>query len=158
MGIDGFSMSNLGMQRNLTSAQLAHEVDVTAKQALENQIADVDGVGKKEKAGRKDPDAAFNGTIPFIPDEEDNDEGKDESEQDKEQTSSDEETQDESDINENEDDDEGGQYHFKLNDSGMIEVWSTETNTMIKEISPEDAAKTFINLSQAPGLFVNRKI
>ena len=158
MGIDGFSMSNLGMQRNLTSAQLAHEVDVTAKQALENQIADVDGVGKKEKAGRKDPDAAFNGTIPFIPDEEDDDEGKNESEQDKEQTSSDEETQDESDINENEDDDEGGQYHFKLNDSGMIEVWSTATNTMLKEISPEDAAKTFINLSQAPGLFVNRKI
>ena len=59
---------------------------------------------------------------------------------------------------ENEDDDEGGQYHFKLNDSGMIEVWSTATNTMLKEISPEDAAKTFINLSQAPGLFVNRKI
>ena len=73
MGIDGFSMSNLGMQRNLTSAQLANEVEATAKQALENQIADVDGVGKKEKAGRKDPDAAFNGTIPFIPEEEEKD-------------------------------------------------------------------------------------
>ena len=33
-----------------------------------------------------------------------------------------------------------------------------DKDTMIKEISPEDAAKTFINLSQAPGLFVNRKI
>ena len=77
MGIDGFSMSNLGLNRNLTSAQLANEAEMTANQALENQIADVDGVGKKEKAGRKDPDAAFNGTIPFIGEPKDDDEQED---------------------------------------------------------------------------------
>ena len=49
MGIDGFSMSNLGINRNMSSAQLANEAEATAKQALENQMADVDGVGKKEK-------------------------------------------------------------------------------------------------------------
>ena len=67
MGIDGFSMSNLGLHRNLTSAQLANEAEDTARQSLENQMADVDGVGKREKVGKKDEDAAFNGMVPFIP-------------------------------------------------------------------------------------------
>ncbi len=158
MGIDGFSMSNLGMQRNLTSAQLANEVEATAKQALENQIADVDGVGKKEKAGRKDPDAAFNGTIPFIPEEEEEDKENEEnsSEENQKQDLPNLTQQEEQDTDT--DKDEGGQYHFKINHNGMIEVWNTNTNTIMREISPEDAAKTFVNLSQAPGLFVNRKI
>lgn len=153
MGIDGFSMSNLGMHRNLTSAQLANEVEATAKQALENQIADVDGVGKKEKAGRKDPDAAFNGMIPFIPDEKEEDEEQENSsEQQQEQPHQPPKEEPEK------DEDHGGQYHFKLNSSGMIEVWDSKTNSVIREISPENAAKTFTNLSQVPGLFVNRKI
>ena len=158
MGIDGFSMSNLGMHRNLTSAQLANEVEATAKQALENQIADVDGVGKKEKAGRKDPDAAFNGTIPFIPEEEEEDKENEEnsSEENQKQDLPNLTQQEEQDTDT--DKDEGGQYHFKINHNGMIEVWNTNTNTIMREISPEDAAKTFVNLSQAPGLFVNRKI
>ena len=54
MGLDGFSLSNLGLNKNLTSAQLANEVDATARQSLENQIADVDGVGKREKVGKKE--------------------------------------------------------------------------------------------------------
>lgn len=153
MGIDGFSMSNLGMHRNLTSAQLANEVEATAKQALENQIADVDGVGKKEKAGRKDPDAAFNGMIPFIPDEKEEDEEQENSsEQQQEQPNQPQKEEPEK------DEDNGGQYHFKLNSEGMIEVWDSKTNSVIREISPENAAKTFTNLSQVPGLFVNRKI
>lgn len=153
MGIDGFSMSNLGMQRNLTSAQLANEAEATAKQALENQLADVDGVGKKEKAGRKDPDAAFNGMIPFIPDEkEEEEEQENPSEQQQEQQNHTPKEEPEK------DEDNGGQYHFKLNGDGMIEVWDSKTNSVIREISTEDAAKTFTNLSQAPGLFVNRKI
>lgn len=153
MGIDGFSMSNLGMHRNLTSAQLSNEVEATAKQALENQIADVDGVGKREKAGRKDPDAAFNGMIPFIPDEEENKENEEnqqeQSEQEQPQSSKEEPASNE---------DTKGQYHFKLNPEGMIEVWDEKTNNLLRTVSTEDAAKTFTNLSQAPGLFVNRKI
>lgn len=151
MGIDGFSMSNLGLNRNLTSAQLAHEVDTTAKQALENQIADTDGVGKKEKAGRKDPDAAFNGTIPFIPDAEENDED-DSSEQDENQENTSENIADE------ESEDEGSQYHFKLNTEGMIEVWNVDTNEVIKTISPNDAAKAMLGVSKMPGILVNKEI
>ena len=152
MGIDGFSMSNLGLNRNLTSAQLANEAEMTANQALENQIADVDGVGKKEKAGRKDPDAAFNGTIPFIgePKEKDDEENPNEQEN---------EPQQEQQVSSNEeDDDEGNQYHFKLNNEGLIEVWDSTTDSVVKTISPEEAANVLHNFAQAPGIFVNREI
>ena len=152
MGIDGFSMSNLGLNRNLTSAQLANEAEMTANQALENQIADVDGVGKKEKAGRKDPDAAFNGTIPFIgePKEKDDEENSNEQEkepQQKQRVSSNEE-----------EDDDGNQYHFKLNNEGLIEVWDSTTDSVVKTISPEDASNTLLHISKVPGIFVNKEI
>ena len=151
MGIDGFSMSNLGLSRNLTSAQLAHEVDATAKQALENQIADTDGIGKKEKAGRKDPDAAFNGTIPFIPDskEEDDDSEQNENQEDLQENIIEEESDEET---------EGSQYHFKLNSDGLIEVWNTNTNEIIKTISPTNAANAMLGISKMPGIFVNKEI
>ena len=152
MGIDGFSMSNLGLNRNLTSAQMANEAEMTANQALENQIADVDGVGKKEKAGRKDPDAAFNGTIPFIgePKEKDDEENPNEQEN---------EPQQEQQVSSNEeDDDEGNQYHFKLNNEGLIEVWDSTTDSVVKTISPEDASNTLLHMSKIPGIFVNKEI
>ena len=38
MGIDGFSLSNLGLNKNLTSAQLANEAESLARQSSENQI------------------------------------------------------------------------------------------------------------------------
>lgn len=152
MGIDGFSMSNLGLNRNLTSAQLANEVEATAKQALENQMADVDGVGKKEKAGRKDPDAAFNGTIPFVPDE--NSQNKDEQQQEQPQP---ENIPDAINLEDSEDDD-ADKYHFRVNAANMIEVWDSETKKLIKTVSPQDAINVAMNFSKLPGIFVNKKV
>lgn len=154
MGIDGFSMSNLGLNRNLTSAQLANEAEMTANQALENQIADVDGVGKKEKAGRKDPDAAFNGTIPFIGEPKDDDEQEDNPNQEQQEDNNSEFGED---LDED-DNDDGDQYHFKLNNEGLIEVWDTGTNSIVKTISPEDASNTLLNISKVPGIFVNKEV
>lgn len=151
MGIDGFSMSNLGLNRNMNSSQLASEAEATARQALENQIADVDGVGKKEKAGRKDPDAAFNGTIPFIgePKEKEDDESQENDSTKQDSTQSETHVFDE--------DDEGSQYHFKMNEEGMIEVWDSDTNSIVKTISPEDASNTLLHISKVPGIFVNKE-
>ena len=152
MGIDGFSMSNLGLNRNLTSAQLANEAEMTANQALENQIADVDGVGKKEKAGRKDPDAAFNGTIPFIGEPKEKDDEESSNEQEKESP------QEQQMSSNDEEDDDGNQYHFKLNNEGLIEVWDSTTDSVVKTISPEDASNTLLHMSKIPGIFVNNEI
>ena len=140
MGLDGFSIANLGLNKNLTSAQLANEAEATARQSLENQIADVDGVGKKEKVGKKDEDAAFNGMVPFIANPKDEDE---ESQQQEEQSS--EENTDSVD-------------HFKFSKDNMIEVWDSEKKELIKTISPESATKVFHNFSKVPGIFINSEI
>lgn len=148
MGIDGFSMSNLGLNRNLTSAQLANEVEATAKQALENQMADVDGVGKKEKAGRKDPDAAFNGRMVLIKDEEQDKEQEQQEEQEpqKQQQKQKKEPTDE-DI---------AKYHFRFNREGMIDI--CEGDEVVSTISPEDAARALANMSDFSGALVNKNV
>ncbi len=151
MGIDGFSMSNLGLQRNMTSAQLANEAEVTARQSLENQIADVDGVGKREKVGKKDEDAAFNGMVPFIPNDENNNESPNEGGENKNQ-------QPPVDYSALVDDEEVDKYHFRFNANDMIEIWDTETNEIIKTISPDMARKVIGNIEELPGVLVNRKI
>ena len=155
MGIDGFSLANLGLNKNLSSAQLANEAERTARQSLENQIADADGVGKIEKAGRKDPDAAFNGTIPFIPDDQKENEEDSENQQEESQNNDSQEM-----LEENDDDvdEEYSKYHFRFNKDEMIEIYDSEKNEVIKTISPEDASKALVNLSKIPGLFVNRKV
>lgn len=144
-------MSNLGLQRNMTSAQLANEAEVTARQSLENQIADVDGVGKREKVGKKDEDAAFNGMVPFIPNDENNNESPNEGGENKNQ-------QPPVDYSALVDDEEVDKYHFRFNANDMIEIWDTETNEIIKTISPDMARKVIGNIEELPGVLVNRKI
>lgn len=151
MGIDGFSMSNLGLQRNMTSAQLANEAEVTARQSLENQIADVDGVGKREKVGKKDEDAAFNGMVPFIPNDENNNESPNEGGENKNQ-------QPPVDYSVLVDDEEVDKYHFRFNANDMIEIWDTETNQVVKTISPDMARNVIANIEELPGVLVNKKI
>lgn len=151
MGIDGFSMSNLGLQRNMTSAQLANEAEVTARQSLENQIADVDGVGKREKVGKKDEDAAFNGMVPFIPNDENNNESPNEGGENKNQ-------QPPVDYSALVDDEEVDKYHFRFNANDMIEIWDTETNQVVKTISPDMARNVIANIEELPGVLVNKKI
>ena len=156
MGLDGFSMSNLGLHRNLTTAQLANEVDVVAKQALENQLPDVDGVGKKEKAGKKDPEAAFNGMVPFIPDEE-KDEKEDDTSEQEEKKSVDKSVGEEL----TEDDDveiEEPRYLFKMSADDMIEVYDKNTGRVIKKLSPEEAASTVHNFTKMPSIFFNKDV
>lgn len=153
MGLDGFSMSNLGLNRNLTSAQLANEAEDTARQSLENQIADVDGVGKKEKVGKKDEDAAFNGTIPFI--------GEPKEKEDEEQQSvpqEEENAQSQSNMSQSEEDDDADKYHFRFNEAGQIEVWDAEAQELVRTISPEQAAKVFSSFTKVPGILINRQI
>lgn len=153
MGIDGFSMSNLGLNRNMTSAQLANEVEATAKQALDNQLADVDGIGKKEKAGRKDPDAAFNGTIPFIGEPKEQEENEEETpEQTAEQIVQNTETPDD------EDEEEKALYQFRFNEDGLIEIIHTEKNIVVKTISPDEAVNTIKGLTKIPSVFINKQI
>ena len=166
MGLDGFSMSNLGLQRNLTTAQLANDVEATAKMALENQLPDVDGVGKKDKAGKKDPEAAFNPMVPFISDKK-----KKKNSQEQENDDSDSQQQNEVHIDTTSDEDaetaeaeteveiEEPRYLFKISkDDEMIEMYDTLTNKIVKKLSAQEAAATVHDFTKLPGIFFNKGV
>src|SRR5574344_721769 len=52
MGLDGFSMSNLGLHRDLTSAQMASQAEqIVQKELQSNQV--VGQLSKKQKVERK---------------------------------------------------------------------------------------------------------
>lgn len=154
MGIDGFSMSNLGLNRNMTSAQNAHEADFLARQKLENQISDIDGVSKKEKAGKKDEDAAFNGMMAFI--KPDNPEENEEEQTDTEQDDS--PTEKPLYSNDDDEDEYEEKYHFVYNESGMIEIWEVESNKLLKVISPENAQEVVEQIHCLPSILVNKRV
>lgn len=158
MGLDGFSMSNLGLHRNLTTAQLANEVDAVAKQTLESQIKDVDGIGKKEKAGKKDPEAAFNGMVPFIPDEDKEDASDENANQQNTETFIDKSVGDDNSELEEETEIEEPQFLFKMSSDNMIEIYDKKTGQVIKKITPEEAATTVHNFTKLPSIFFNRNI
>ena len=159
MGLDGFSMSNLGLHRNLTTAQLANDVEATAKMALENQLPDVDGVGKKEKAGKKDPEAAFNPMVPFIADEKENKDSDDSEEKNLDESSQiDKSVGDERYEDNTEIEIEEPKYLFKMSNDNMIEIYDAQTNKVIRKISPEEAAATVHNFSNLPRVFFNKNV
>lgn len=149
MGLDGFSMSNLGLHRNLTTAQMANDAERTANQALENQILDVDGVSKKEKAGKKDSDAAFAGMVPFIAEEEKKDE--------EENLPQEESSQQTNPSNEEQENDEP-KYKFKLNAENIIEVWDNKTNSIIRTLTPEEAINSVQSFSKLPSLLFDKDV
>ena len=159
MGLDGFSMSNLGLQRNLTTAQLANDVEATAKMALENQLPDVDGVGKKEKAGKKDPESAFNPMVPFIADEKENKDSDDSEEKNLDESSQiDKSVGDERYEDNTEIEIEEPKYLFKMSNDNMIEIYDAQTNKVIRKISPEEAAATVHNFANLPSVFFNKNV
>ena len=151
MGIDGFSLANLGLNKNLTSAQMANEAEALARQSTENQIADVDGVGKREKAGKKDDEAAYNGMIPFIPDDKKEDE--EESETLEEQNISSGECSEDS-----EDDEDVSKYKFSFGKGDMIEIRDSSTGDLIKKIPIDQAQKAVGTIDKLPGFLVNRQV
>ncbi len=152
MGIDGFSMSNLGLNRNMTSAQNAHEADFLARQNLENQISDMDGIGKREKAGKKDEDAAFNGMMAFVKPE-NQEENAEEQPNEEENISS-----HENPLYDDDEDYYEEKYHFIYNENGMIEIWEVETNKLLKTISPENAQGVVEQIHCLPSMLVNKKV
>lgn len=144
MGIDGFSLSNLGLNINKTSSKMASEADWLALQGNENQIKDIEGLSKKQKTAKKDKDSAFNGGYYLPEDIERKQVYEPEVSLDKEEEEIDETTFE--------------NYHFRLNHEHMIEVFDSETNEIIRVICPDDAARVLMNVSDVPGIIFNKKV
>lgn len=139
MGLDGFSISNLGLHKEFTSAQLASNADALAKKGTEFSIKNVDGLAKKQKVSEKDSDDdSDNPELSYYEDDEDNDNEENE---------------------DSENQDEARRYSVKINNSSqLIELIDTENNQIIETISPNDLIKLVSKLNSTSGILVNREI
>lgn len=141
MGLDGFSMANLGLHKEFTSAQLANNAEKLAKKGTELSIKNIEGLVNKQKITRKDHDDEDR-YEPAYDDEDDDDSNENN------------ETEDEDDKNQG-----SKRYNVKLNkNSQLIELIDTENNQIIETISPTDLIKLVSKLNSTSGILINRKI
>ncbi len=137
MGLDGFSMANLGLHKEFTSAQLASNAESLAKKGNEISIKDVEGLAKKQRIERKELD-------------------EDEEESEFLYYENEEEEEEENQNNKNK---KSKKFDVKLNeDSQMIELIDTENNEIIESISPADLVKLVSKLNSTAGILVNKRI
>lgn len=137
MGLDGFSISNLGLHKEFTSAQLASNAEALAKKGTQFSIKNVDSIAEKQKIKEKESD---------------------------DETQKQELTYSEGEAYENEEDDEEEtedikKYSVKLNNSSqLIELIDIENEQIIETISPADLIKLVSKLNSTSGILVNKEI
>ncbi len=145
MGLDGFSMGNLGLNPELTSAQMANQAEQIARKESEIKIKDVTESAKEEGIKRKDKGP-----------EKDN---KDDSKKKKEDS---EESQDDSENNLEKIDFEKvnpKEYSIRINsNTDLVELYNTKEDRAIETMSAQDLMFLISKLDSASGVIVNRKI
>lgn len=142
MGLDGFSMGNIGLPQKRTSAQMASESEKIALKGANRDIKDVEELESKRKSKRKSFDEENEEPVYYF----------------------------EKDENEDEDDDyDDGEmptfskspksYTVRLNNkTQLIELVDLDSGTIIETITPTDLVKLVSKLSSTSGILVNRKI
>lgn len=146
MGLDGFSMSNLGLHRDLTSAQMSNQAEVLATKGLEFKIKDVAEAASQKGVKRKEDDSDGGGAS-----------FEDNSKQSKEQHARD-EIQNRLKEQEFERQDPK-EFSVRINPSNeMIELYNNKNNRIIESISANDLMVLISKMDSASGILVNRKI
>lgn len=148
MGLDGFSMGNLGLNANMTSAQMAAQVEHLAQKESEIKIKDVNEMAQDQGINRKKEQSENQNQFK---------DNKKESDQN-----------DEDEVNnkifnklsekdfENKDPRE---FSVRINnETDMIELFSNKEGKVLETISANDLMKVISKLSNASGVLVNRKI
>ncbi len=148
MGLDGFSMGNLGLNADMTSAQMAAQAQQLAQKESEVRIKDVTESEKNEMIKRKEEE--FEDKQHFS----DGYRKKNEDEQEQ---------------------DENGQlsilneqvfatkdpkeFSVRINsESEMIELFSNKEGKILETISATDLMSLISKLNSASGILINRKI
>ena len=131
MGLEGFSMRNLGAyQGSVPSSHLSFEAKELAKVGRDKQIKDVEELEKWERIDENDSEE-YSGTggysQPQDDDEEENDENK--------------------------------KYSVRINpDSKMVELFDIKQGIVVQTMTPQELMILIKNLNSASGIFVNKKI
>ena len=145
MGLDGLAMGNLGLNTDMTSAQMANQAEQIARKEMEfkvknvNELAEEGEVKFKDEADEKDQ---FN----------DGFKKKDEQEDQQDETTS---SLTEKDF-ENKDPKE---FSIRINsNTDMVELYNSKEDKIIETMNPKDLMGLISKLNNASGILVNRRI
>lgn len=147
MGLDGFSMANLGQYNRLTSAQMSNEVEFWAAKGNDTQIKDIDGLSSKNGITRKEFDFSETGGQAFMggdTEAADEDELMDNPEQ--EITS--------------EDDPEHAPNRFEMridSNSDVVELYDNYLELTVQRLSAKDMLHMIKKFDDPAGILVNEK-
>lgn len=145
MGLDGFSIANLGLNSDLTSAQMANQIEKLAQKGTEFKIKDVSELiqegGVKRREEQSDNKNRFNDGF-----------GKKNKDDDKNKKQ---DVLSEKDF-ENKDPRE---FSIRINpDTELIELFNNKNEKILETITAKDLMGLISKLDNASGVLVNRKI
>lgn len=149
MGLDGFSMGNLGLNADMTSAQMAAQSEQLALKESEIKIKDVTEMAEDTEVKRKEEDSDgqnfFDDGFGKKKNKQDTNENKDEN---------DEELLKRSFENKNPRD-----FALRINyTTELIELYNSKDEEIIETIQAKDLIDVVSKLDNASGVLVNRKI
>lgn len=142
MGIDGFSMGNLGLNNEMTSVQMATQAEQLAQKGHEFIIKDVKGMDKDGGVKRKEENAES---------EENNNAGLKKRKKQSQENNNSTETELEN-LGAKE-------FSVRLNpETELVELYSVKDEKVLQTIPPSDLMELISKLDSASGILVNRKI
>lgn len=149
MGLDGFSMSNLGMYNRLTSAQMANEAEMAAMKGGGNDIKDIDALSNKSGIARKENDYSETGGQAFLG----GDTGEGETEEETLPAPDIEFTDDENDPEHS-----SRRFEMRINEeANIVELYDNFSETTVYRLSTKDMLQMIRNFDDPAGILVNRK-
>jgi len=144
MGLDGFSMGILGINSDMTSAQMANQADQIARKELEFKVKDINELAEENGVKTKDESPEQNQFS-------DGFKKKKDENQDEEASS----TITDKDF-ENSDPKE---FSIRINpNTDMVELFNNKEDTIVETINPKDLMGLISKLNNASGILVNRRI
>jgi uncharacterized FlaG/YvyC family protein len=143
MGLDGFSMGNLGLSTEMTSVQMATQADQLAKKGNEFIIKDVEELAKEKGVKRREeqsePEEQFEDGLPK--------EKRGKAEDNKFLAEKEFETKDPKD------------FSVRINpETELVELYNNKEEKVLETIPPKDLMELISKLDGASGILVNRKI
>lgn len=147
MGLDGFSMGNLGLNADMTSAQMAAQAEQIALKESEIKIKDVTELFEGELVKRKEEQSDENNAR-----EEDSkkkQEDEDESEKSEEYLE----------IEKKIENQNPKEFSLRINyATKLIELYNNKEEQVLETIKAEDLMNVVSKLDSVSGVLVNRKI
>lgn len=145
MGLDGFSMGVLGLNTEMTSAQMANQAEQMAQRESQFKIKDINEAAEKNGIKRKEDEQAENENPPQQGKKEEKESTEDEIQRILEDKSF-----------ENVDPKE---FSVRVNnETEMVELFNMKDKKIVETISAKELMGLLSKLDSASGILVNRKI